>query len=74
MITVPSGNGFRATLPGEDGTPAVSVWARTADDAEFMAHRDNMRHYEEMEKWRAQLEHEFSRQQAEEFRRVRARA
>lgn len=74
MNTHQSGSGFRSTLRDAHGEPYVSIWAWTEGDAELMAHEANMRHYEAMEAWRSEMERRFARQQAAEFRKIRARA
>lgn len=80
MITMRSMEGYRATLSDASG-PVVSIWAYTLDDAEYMAHEGNMRHYEAMAdeetkkaQEQARLASEFIRQQVAEFRMLRARA
>lgn len=74
MITRPSGPGFRATIPAEDGGPAVSIWAWTEDDAELMAHKWNMRHYEAMEEEQAKLARALAAQEREALRLLLAMA
>ena len=75
-----SGDGWRMTMVAQ-GEPVVSIWARTPDDAEYMAHRDNLEHMRAMEEERVRLERdrarlaaEFARQAVAEFRKIRARA
>ena len=75
-----SGDGWRMTLP-ENGEPVVSIWARTPEDAEYMAHSENMEHMRAMEDERIRSEREqarlaadFARQQAAAHLKIRAKA
>lgn len=77
---VRSGSGWRMTLP-EKGSPMVSIWAHTPNNAEYMAHRENLECMRKMEDERvreareqAALAAEFVKQAWAEYRKIRARA
>jgi len=68
-----SGEGWRATISGENG-PEVSIWAPTDRDADYMSAMQHMRMMERDEDARVRLEAEFEAQQVAEFHKIKARA